>query len=258
MAAFANPLDGARFFETLVSRLRTVVWDDRGINQDGSTDGFKAVPHEITMQHNYIEKFSSTGNVPADVNHVKINLSEALPEGMMCSAGLCHGPLAKQMEASGCADYQGPAANRSARLCGKAKPSQLFIMERQREVFDIAIAAGELDATVEPAGEVVLKGMGPTKVCAIIPAVRASKLGGGGGDGDAHGGNDSTRGGRRWLNNVDRAKVTAMPTMAERVSTLSLSGATGAALSKQVMAGMRRGNTRPNGGSGLGRGSDSR
>lgn len=105
MAAFAHPLDGARFFEILVNRLRTVVWDDRNIHDDGSTDGFKAVPHAIIMNHNSVE-FDTDGGIVSDVNHVQINLSEALPKGMMCSAGLCHGPLAKQMEASGCADYQ--------------------------------------------------------------------------------------------------------------------------------------------------------
>lgn len=114
MAAFANLVDGARFFETLVARLRTMVWDDRAIQTEGLTDGFKALPHALAMQHNHIA-FNSKDSTTADADQVKINLSEALPKGMMCSGGLCHGSLTKQVEASGCADYQGPAANRAAR-----------------------------------------------------------------------------------------------------------------------------------------------
>lgn len=105
MAAFSNPVDGARFFEILVDRLRTVVWDDRDMQVDGPTDGFKAVPHAVIVNHDSAE-FDTKGCIVSDLNHVQIILSEALPKGMMCSAGLCHGPLEKQMEASGCADYQ--------------------------------------------------------------------------------------------------------------------------------------------------------
>ena len=113
MAAFTNMVDAAHFFTTLVARLRTMVWDDRAKRREGSMDGFKALPHALAMQHNHIT-FNSTGSV-TDADQVQINLSDALPKGMMCSGGLCHGSLTKQVEASGCADYQGPAANRAAR-----------------------------------------------------------------------------------------------------------------------------------------------
>lgn len=102
---------------------------------------------------------------------------------------------------------------------------QLFILERQREAVDNAIAAGELDATVEPAGEIVLKGMGPTKVCVILPVVRA-------GSGKAvHG--DTVM--RSRVSNIDRVQMTAMPTMAERVTMISFTGA------KVRTVGVRRG-----------------
>lgn len=102
-----------------------------------------------------------------------------------------------------------------ARLCGKAKASQLFIMERQRDVFDAAIASGQLNATLVPAGEIVLKGMGPTKVCAIVPTPRRGSYGGDGG---------MTRS-RLNRHDISRARVTALPTMSERVTALSFSGA---------------------------------
>ena len=88
-------------------------------------------------------------------------------------------------------------------------------MEQQRQAVDNAIAAGELDATVEPAGVIVLKGMGPTKVCAIVPVVR---------EGSGKAGNDNTMK-RSRVSDVDLGHMTEMPTMAEQVTMLSFTGA---------------------------------
>jgi len=61
--------------------------------------------------------------------------------GLRLQAGLCVGPLERRLEHTGIADFQGPAANRAARLCAKSNPGVLLALEEQSQDWDHHVAA---------------------------------------------------------------------------------------------------------------------
>jgi len=94
---------------------------------------------------------------------------ETVLRGLRLGGGACIGTLRKMLEANGTADYQGPAANRAARLCTQAPGGQLWMFAEQFEELEPALEELKPFAHSDK-GYATLKGYGTARVHAISHA----------------------------------------------------------------------------------------
>ena len=87
--------------------------------------------------------------------------------GFRVGAGLCVGPIQRLLESSGTADFQGPAANRAARLCARSEAGRLLMLNEEALQYVADIARTSFIFPPTGCQQLELKGYGLADVVAL-------------------------------------------------------------------------------------------